>query len=298
MELIGENINVMVTKIGTAMKERDSRTIQELAISEAEAGMDYLDINLGPARKGGDELMEWMVKTIQEVVDLPLYMDTTNIEAIEAGLKVYKNKRGKAVINSIMARPERMEAELPLAKKYDAGFVALLWGPEGMPRDEAERGVLATELMTKAAEYGLPNEDIWIDPIVTPVSSQQDQVKSMVAFMMMFRDLQEMAPGLKSTCGLSNVSNGAPKDLRPILNQTYLMILQKYGMESAIVDAFDDDLKAFARGEKPEMSKLVSDVVDGQEPELASLSKEQVDYVKTTKVLLGHSLYSDSWLEV
>ena len=298
MELIGENINVMVTKIGTAMKERDARTIQELAISEAEAGMDYLDINLGPARKGGAELMEWMVKTIQEVVDLPLYLDTTNVEAIEAGLKVYKNKKGKAVINSIMARPERMEAEMPLAKKYDAGFVALLWGPDGMPRDEAERGVLATELMNKAAEHGIPNEDIWIDPIVTPVSSQQDQVKSMVEFMMMFRDLQEMAPGLKSTCGLSNVSNGAPKDLRPILNQTYLMILEKYGMASAIVDAFDDELKAFARGERQDMNRLIHRVVDGEEPDLASLPKEQIDYVKTAKILLGYSLYSDSWLEL
>ncbi len=298
MELIGENINVMVTKIGTAMKERDAKTIQELAISEAEAGMDYLDVNLGPARKGGGELMEWMVRTIQEVVDLPLYLDTTNVEAIEAGLKAYKNKKGKAVINSIMARPERMEAELPLAKRYDAGFVALLWGPEGMPRDEAERGVLATGLMNKAAEYGIPNEDVWIDSIVTPVSSQQDQVKSMVAFMMMFRDLQEMAPGLKSTCGLSNVSNGAPKNLRPILNQTYLMILEKYGMASAIVDAFDDDLKAFARGERPEINKPVNEVADGQEPDLASLSKEQIDYVKTAKILLGHSLYSDSWLEL
>ena len=298
MKLIGENINVMVTKIGTAMKEGDAKTIQELAVSEAEAGMDYLDINLGPARKGGAELMEWIVKAIQEVVDLPLYLDTTNVEAIEAGLKVYKNKKGKAVINSIMARPERMEAELPLAKKYDAGFVALLWGPEGMPRDEAERGVLATELMNKAAEYGIPNEDIWIDPIVTPVSAQQDQVNSMVQFMMMFRDLQEMAPGLKSTCGLSNVSNGAPKDLRPILNQTYLMILEKYGMASAIVDAFDDELKAFARGEREDIKKLIQEVADGEEPDLASLSKEHADYVKTAKVLLGHSLYSDSWLEL
>jgi 5-methyltetrahydrofolate corrinoid/iron sulfur protein methyltransferase len=298
MELIGENMNVMVTKIGTAMKERDSKTIQELALSEAEAGVDYLDLNLGPARKGGAELMEWMVKTIQEVVDHPLYLDTTNVEAIEAGLRVYENRKGKAVINSIMARPERMESELPLAKKYDAGFVALLWGPEGMPRDEAERGVLATELMNKAAEYEIPYEDVWIDPIVTPVSSQQDQVKSMVAFMMMFTDLQEMAPGLKSTCGLSNVSNGAPKDLRPILNQTYLMILQKYGMGSAIVDAFDDDLKAFARGEKSEISKLIGAVVDGQEPDFGSLSKELADYAKTAKILLGHSLYSDSWLEL
>ncbi len=298
MELIGENMNVMVAKIGTAMKERDAKTIQELAVAEAAAGVHYLDINLGPARKGGAELMEWMVKTIQEVVDLPLYLDTTNVEAIGAGLKVYENKKGKAVINSIMARPERMEAELPLAKQYNAGFVALLWGPEGMPRDEAERGVLATELMNKATEYGIPNEDIWIDPIVTPVSSQQDQVKSMIEFMKMFRDLQEMAPGLKSTCGLSNVSNGAPKDLRPILNQTYLMILEKYGMASAIVDAFDDDLKAFARDERQDIKRLVYGVVEGEEPDLASLPKEQVDYVKTAKILLGHSLYSDSWLEI
>jgi len=298
MELIGENINVMVTKIGTAMKARDKKTIQELAVAEAEAGVDYLDINLGPARKGGGELMEWMVRTVQEVVDLPLYLDTTNVEAIEAGLKAYQNRKGKAVINSIMARPERMEAELPLAKQYDAGFVALLWGPEGMPRDAAERGVLATELMNKAAEYGIANEDVWIDPIVTPVSSQQDQVMSMVEFMMMFRDLQEMAPGLKSTCGLSNVSNAAPKDLRPLLNQTYLLILQKFGMEAAIVDAFDDDLKSFARGEKEAIMEVVHAVAAGVEPDRDTVSAEVVEYIKTAKVLLGHSLYSDSWLEL
>ncbi|MFB0505220.1 MAG: dihydropteroate synthase [Thermodesulfobacteriota bacterium] len=298
MILIGENLNVMVKRIGTAMRERDAKTIQELAVAEAEAGIDYIDINLGPARKAGDELMEWIVKTVQEVVDIPLYLDTTNEVAVEAGLRVYQNKRGKAVINSIMARPERMEAELPLAQKYDAGFVALLWGPEGMPRDASERGALTAELMAKAAEYGIPNEDVWIDPIVTPVTAQQDQVKSLLEFMMMFKDLQEMAPGLKSTCGLSNVSNGAPEQLRPILNQTYLMMTEKYGMQSAIVDAFDEDLKGIARGQREETKKLVHRVMDGDEPDLASLNKEEADYVKTTKVLLGHSLYSDSWLEL
>ena len=298
MILIGENLNVMVKKIGTAMRERDSKTIQELAVAEAQAGVDYIDINLGPARKAGDELMEWIVKTVQEVVDIPLYLDTTNEVAIEAGLKAYQNKRGKAVINSIMARPERMEAELPLAQKYDAGFVALLWGPEGMPRDASERGSLAAELMGKAAEFGIPNEDVWIDPIVTPVTAQQDQVKSLLEFMVMFKDLQEMAPGLKSTCGLSNVSNGAPEQVRPILNQTYLMMTEKYGMQSAIVDAFDENLKGIARGEREEIKKLVHRVMDGDEPDLASLNKEAVDYLKTTKVLLGHSLYSDSWLEL
>jgi len=174
MILIGENLNIMVKTIGQAMKERNPKPIQELAIAEAEAGVDYIDVNLGPARKGGEELMEWMVKTVQEVVDLPLYLDTTNVSAVEAGLKAYKNKQGKAVINSIMCRPERMEAQIPLVTKYDAGMVALLWGPEGMPRDAAERGLLAADILQKAAEAGVAGEDIWVDPIVTPVNVQQN----------------------------------------------------------------------------------------------------------------------------
>jgi len=300
MLLIGENLNVMVKKIGTAMKERDSKPIQELALSEANAGVDYIDINLGPARKGGGELMEWVVKTVQEVVDTPLYLDTINAEAIEAGLQVYKNKKGKAVINSIMARPESMEAKFPLAQKYEAGVVALLWGPSGLPRDANERGVLAAELMQKAMEFGVPSEDIWIDPIVTPITSPQSQVQvpSCVEFMKMFKDLQELAPGMKSTCGLSNVSNGAPNDLRPILNQTYLIMLERYGMSSAIIDAFDEEMKEFAKGKREDLKKLISRVMDKDQIDLKSLSKEEFDYVKTTKVLMGQILYSDSWLKM
>ena len=292
MILIGENLNVMSKVLGPAMKAREAKPIQEMAVAETEAGVDYIDVNIGPARKAGAELMEWLVKTIQEVTDLPLFLDTTNVEAIEAGLKVHK---GKAVINSIMARPERMDALFPLAQKYNAGGVALLWGPQGMPRDDAERGALAAELMIKAAEYGVPNEDLWFDPIVTPVNTQQDQIKSCTAFMMMFRDL---APESQATCGLSNVSNGAPEHLRPILNQTYVIMLQRYGMSSAIVDAFDTDLKAVARSERQELLDLVWRVMDGEEVDTGSLSKEEVDYVKTAKLLMGQSLYSDSWLDL
>src|SRR4030065_1326671 len=133
MLLIGENLNVMVKKIGPAMKEKDPKPVQELAIAETNAGADFIDINLGPARKGGGELMEWIVKIVQEVVDTPLYLDTINAEAIEAGLKVYKKKKGKAVINSIMARPESMDLKLPIAAKYNEGVVALRWGPSGLP---------------------------------------------------------------------------------------------------------------------------------------------------------------------
>jgi len=107
-----------------------------------------------------------------------------------------------------------------------------------------------------------------------------------------------VAPGCKSTCGLSNVSNGAPDHLRPILNQTYMIMLEKFGMKSFIVDAFDKDLQDMARGKRSDIADLVHRVVDGDEPDMADLTKEAQDYVKTAKVLLGHSLYSDSWLEL
>jgi 5-methyltetrahydrofolate corrinoid/iron sulfur protein methyltransferase len=243
--------------------------------------------------------MEWMVKTIQEVVDLPLFLDTTNEKAIEAGLKVYKNKKGKAVINSIMCRPERMDAQIPLVTQYDAGMVALLWGPDGLPRDAAERGALAADILQRAAEAGISGDDIWVDPIVTPVNVQQSQLLECNTFMADLVDLADvLAPGCKSTCGLSNVSNGAPGHLRPILNQTEMVILEKYGMKSCLVDAFDKDLQDIARGKKPEITALINQVLEGDEPNMDSLGKEERDYVKTVKVILGHSLYTDSWLDL
>ena len=292
MFLVGENINIVSKEQGEAIKNMEKGPVQELAVKEKEAGMDYLDVNLGPARKQGPELMEWLVKTVQEVVDIPLFLDTTNIEAIEAGLKVHK---GKAVINSISCKPERMSALFPLVKKYNAGFVALLLGPEGIPRDGAERGALAAELLAKVAEAGIAEEDVWIDPIVLPVSSQQNQVQGCTEFMQMFK---ELAPNCKSTCGLSNVSNGTPNQLRPVLNRTYLIMLEKYGMTSAIVDTFDEELAGIAKGKKENLKKVVWDVMDGKDLDEGTLSSEETDCAKTVRVLLGQSLYSDSWLRL
>ena len=293
MLLIGESLNVISTKIGRAFKERDPLPIQEEARKQKELGMDFIDINLGPARKGGPELMEWVVKTVQEVVDdVPLALDTSNIEAIEAGLAVCK---GRPLINSIMCRPARYEKMLPLVTKYKARMIALLWGPHGMPRDEHERAELAVELVYAANEAGIANEDIFVDGIVTPVNVQQDQVYSLLQFMPMVQDLGE---GLKSTCGLSNVSNGSPDHLRPILNRTYMVMLEKCGMYSAIADAYDKDLVAIAKGKRSDIVEIVGKVMDEETVDMAPLSKELQDYVKTTRILLKKALYSDSWLEL
>ena len=290
MILIGENINIMSQTIGPALRERNPGPIQELAKAEVASGIDYLDINIGPARKAGDELMAWAVSTVQEVTDKPLSLDTTNPVAMEAGLKVHK---GRALINSIS--PARFDEELPFVPKYNADMIGLLWGLEGMPRDAAERGVIVADLMYRASEMGIPNEDIWVDPIVSPVSVEINQVKSCVEFMTM---LSEIAPGCKSTVGLSNISNGAPDELRPQLNRTYLIMLMRYGLYSAIVDIFDQETVKIARGEMPEIVDLVYRVMDGEIPDLSSLSKQEADYAKTVRVLTGESLYSDSWLEI
>lgn len=292
MILIGENLNIISQTIGPALKERNPKPIQDLARAEDKAGIDYIDLNIGPARKGGEELMEWVVKTVQEVTDKPLSLDTTNLVAMEAGLKVCRNK---VLINSISLQPDRLERGLPMAKNYNADMIGLLWGVEGMPRDANERAVLAVDIVYKANEMGIPTENIWIDPIASPVSVEINQVKACVEFMGM---LQEIAPGCKSTVGLSNISNGAPTELRPPLNRTYLIMLMRYGLSSAIVDAFDAELMKIARGEMPEIVDLVHRVMDGEKPDLASLSQKEKEYVKTVRVLTGESLYSDSWLEV
>ncbi len=294
MKLIGENLNIMSKKYGAALKSRDPKPLQELAIQEAEAGMDYIDLNIGPAGKTGEELMTWLVPVIEEVVDVPLALDTSNVKAIAAGLKV--TKKNRPLINSIMVRPERMDALLPLAAEHDAEFVGLLWGPEGMPRDENERGALCAELVFRAtSEFGINPERIYVDPIQTPVNVQQIQIMSVLEFMKMFADI---APGCRSTIGLSNVSNGPPEHLRPILNHVMLMILMRHGMYSAIVDTFDTKLHEIARGKHPNLEAVVQKVEDGQQIDIAKLTAEEVKYMKTAKVILGQTLYSDSWLEI
>jgi len=291
MILIGENLNIMSTKIGKALKDFDPGPIRERALEEAKAGVDMLDINLGPMRKGGPELMEWVVKTVQEVVDLPLSLDTTSVEAIEAGLRACKSK---ALINSISARPERMEALMPLAKKYGAAFVGMTIGLEGLPRDGNERGLLAAQIVAEAAGYGIPEEDIWLDPLVLPINKQQMLLEGCTDFIAM---VPELFSNCKSTCGLSNISDGVPRHLRSALNRTYLIILKRYGLYSAIVNAFDPELRAIAEGKRPEYENLVHRVMDREAIDMQSLSEEETVLVKTTKVILGQTVYSDSWIE-
>ncbi len=291
MILIGENLNVMSLTLGPALKERQADPIEEMAKEETAAGIDLIDLNIGPARKGGDELMSWVVNTVQGVTDKMLCLDTTNLDAMEAGLKV---RKGPVLMNSVSLQTSRIDRGLEIANKYNADAIGLLWSNDGMPRDVNERAMHTVDFLLKANAAGIPNERIWIDPIASPISVEINQVKACVEFMGM---VAEIAPGCKSTVGLSNVSNGAPTELRPWLNRVYMIMLERNGLYSAIVDAFDKDLKAIARGQRQDIVELVHKMMDGEKPDIASLSPEMANYAKTARVLLGDSLYSNAWLE-
>jgi 5-methyltetrahydrofolate corrinoid/iron sulfur protein methyltransferase len=292
MILIGENLNVISQTLGPALKERQAGPIEEMARSETKSGIDLIDLNIGPARKGGAELMSWVVNTVQVVTDKMLSLDTTNLDAMEAGLKV---RKGPVLMNSVSLQTSRIDRGLEMANKYNANLIGLLWSNDGMPRDVNERAMHTVDFVYKANAAGIPNERIWIDPIASPVSVEINQVKACVEFMAM---LGEIAPGCKSTVGLSNISNGAPTELRCWLNRTYMIMLMRYGLYSAIVDAFDADLAAIARGQRPDIVSLVHKMMDGDKPDIASLPKEMAYYARTVRVLKGESLYSHSWLEV
>lgn len=286
MLFIAENINIMSKTIGPAIREKNKKPIQDMAVKLAENGVHYLDLNLGPARKAGDEMMKWLVETVQEVVDLPLSLDTTNPVAIEAGIKAATKQR--PLINSVSGQTERLEKTLPLAKEYDVPFIALLLTDAGIPRNVEERVEMFLKLYEAAMEIGISTEDIWVDHLILPACVDQNQVVAFVEFLKILPDLT--GEPFKTTCGLSNISNGSPKELRHILNLYYAAICNYNGLTSAIVDGLDVDF----------LNKLRS--LEGSndlDSWIATLSeKEQEEAKKTIKVLKNEILYCHSWLEL
>ncbi len=292
MILIGENIHIISKDVSTAVKERNARVIQELAIAQTEAGVHYIDINLGPSRKNPEETAEWLVKTVQEVADLPLSIDTLNPVAMEAGLRACTKAR--PLLNSASGRTDSKEQMLPLAKKYNTDLVLSVFSDKGCPPDAEGRVESIMETAAYANELGIPNEDLWIDPVLLPVSADQGQIVQALEFMKIIGDI---LPGVKSTIGLSNVSNGTPEELRGILNRTMMVMLGRYGQYSVIADALDKELISLNNGEMPEMVDLIYRVMDGEEVGMSSISPKERDYVKTVKVLMAETLYSHGWLE-
>jgi cobalamin-dependent methionine synthase I len=294
MVIIGENIHVIAKAVSVAIRERDTKVIQDLAKAQTEAGADYIDLNVGPMKKDPEENMQWLVNTVQEVTDLPLSIDTMNPVAMEAGLKHCKKR---PLLNSASGKTDSKQNMLPLAKKYNCDVVISVMTDKGMPPDVDSKIESIMDTVTYANELSIPNEDIWVDPIILPVSTAGEGQRFAVACLEFIKILDDVLPGVKSTVGLSNISNGVPEQLRPLLNRTYLVMLGRNGLYSAIADPLDKELMSLTRGEMPKIVELIHKTMDGEAVDLSSLAPKEVEYVKTAKVLMGETLYSDAWLE-
>lgn len=260
MLIIGEKLSIIAKRVREAMMKKDKLPIQDIAISQWKAGAGMIDANIGPAEDGGESLMQWMVTAIQEAVPLPLCLDTTNFRAMEAGLSVHNNEWGRPLINSTSNDPERFPM-LELAVKYHARIIGLTVGKGGLPADAEERAGIAAEIMARAGEYGVPLEDLYLDPLVLQIATSQAHALQVVKAVKMFQELND--PPMKTVVGLSNISNGCPKQIRPILNNYYLSLLHYEGLTAAIADPH-----------------------------------EVAATVKTIDVIVGNTLYAHSYLEM
>lgn len=234
MLLISEKINGSVKEVEKAIASRDEGYIQALAIKQANGGADFIDVNAGTLGDKEVEDMEWLVNTIQDVVEKPLAIDTTNVKALEKVLPLLKQK---ILINSVNSDEHRLEPTIPLVKEYDCSLVALAVGPKNVPEPLPKKLEYAEKIMGYAEKYEIPFNRIYFDPLLMPLSVDTN---TGLDFFEAIKALKKTFPGTKSICGLSNVSFGLPK--RKFLNQTFVVAAMSNGLDAAILDCLDKRL--------------------------------------------------------
>ena len=306
MLLIGENIHIIAPRVKEAIERGDKAVVQDMARRQVEAGAAVLDLNIGPQRKLGHEIMPWIVEAVQGVVDVPLSLDTTNLAAMESGLKVC---RSRATLNSASADPERLDAVMALAARYDARVVALTMGVEGIPTTADGRAAIALEALLPAAErQGIDMADVFLDPLVLAVSCNQDVARESVEAIRMFKMLSDPPP--TTTVGLSNISNGCPAEARPLINRVMLVMLLGAGLDSAIADPLDAEQREWVRiveerDERAPLARLILALHDASatmeeldRSRVDSGDPAQVELYKTYRMLQNEVIYADSYLRI
>ena len=255
---IGERIHCIAPSVRAAMDNRDPEPILKRAAEQIAAGATYLDVNIGPAEKDGPERMMWAVKLLQENFNnVPLALDTANMKAIEAGIKVYNRTNGKPIVNSADAGSRI--GYIDLAAANDAICIALC-SADGIAKDNEERMVHCDNMLERGLSLGMSSDDLWFDPLFLVVKGMQDKQMEVLEAIKMFSD-----KGLKSTGGLSNNSNGAPKEVRPIMDSALVAMCMMQGLTSAIVNPNDRRL---------------------------------METIKSCDIFKNHVLYSDSYLDL
>jgi len=305
MYIIAENIQILSQRVKQAIAEKDGAYFRDTIAQLAEAGADAIDLNIGPSKKAGHEILPWLVEEAEKVTDLPLCFDTTNLSAIEAACETVS--KAQPIINSTDCTAGRLETVPALAKKYGTRLIGLTKGEGMIPVSADERVTLALEqLIPYMLELDFPITDLIIDPLALTVSGCQEYCPECIDAVRALKFSWDPPP--LTNAGLSNVSNQVPREMRPLIDRVYMVMLMGGGIDMVIANALDEELFEFIRvvEERDEsaplnrllvklydrvesMEELQSEDVDMDDP-------EQVAVWKTVQVLLNKVIYTDAYL--
>ncbi|MGD1995889.1 MAG: dihydropteroate synthase [Anaerolineae bacterium] len=307
MYIIAENIHVISPKVKKAIDGRDAKFFQELAVQMVDAGASAVDLNIGPQKKRGHEILPWLTEIVEEAVDVPLCFDTTNLAAVEAACEVVT--KAQPIINSTSAEEERLEKVPLVAKRYNARLIGLTMGRGMIPVGADERVTIAIEkLIPRMLEIDFPITDLIIDPLVLTVSGCQEYCPEFIDAVRMLKFAWDPPPLVNG--GLSNVSNAVPAEMRPLLSRVYMVMLMGAGIDMVIADPLDEDMMEFIRiveerDESTPVGRLLvklHDRVEAMEelqPEDVDMSDPEQEAIwKTVQVLLNKVIYTDSYLRL
>lgn len=304
MILIGENIHVISKIVREALIKRDENFVLDLI--NAQNKMDYIDLNVGPAKSDLIDVLPWLAKIIQNNSECGISFDTTNSEEMKKGLEIFG---GKTFINSISLDDDRIEKIGGLAIEYGSNLIALTLSKEnGIPKDADGRLEIAFNIYEKCLEKGIDNEKLFFDPLILPICVDQSQGIEAINTIKMIKE--SFDPPVKTVIGLSNISNGCPKDLRPLINRVYASLAFGAGLDAAIIDAKDDELIRILKmldmnSPKSPLDKLyvnLSDMISNfgelDDIEFDKEDVEQLKVIKTARILLNNEIYSHSFTQI
>lgn len=306
MLLIGENIHVISKSVQNALLTRDEAFILDLI--KKQTNMDYIDLNVGPAKGAMEGILPWLCDLVEKNTDLKISFDTTNSNEMRLGLEKSKNPQN-CLLNSTSADEVRLEKVTDLAAEFGSSLIALTMNKEiGIPKTADERLELAFQIFEKCQEKEIENERIFFDPLILPVSVDQTQAQEALNTIQMIK--QSFDPEVMTTVGMSNISNGSPKEIRPLINKVFAVLAFGAGLDSAIIDALDTDLIQTIKTLEEQSPKnkvdelyikladMIRDFSELEEIDYDKNDSTQVEIIKTARILLNKDIYSHSFRQV
>lgn len=306
MKLIGENIHIISKSVQHALQTKDEEFIKSLIF--AQKNVDYIDLNVGPAKGNLEGIMPWLVEMVQEYSNHGISLDTSNTEEMKRGAAVCRNSEN-IFLNSTGKDEPKLDKLTNLAAEKNCNLIALTYGKEtGIPKTADGRLEIAFEIYGKCMEKEIENNKIYFDPLILPVSVEQTQAVEALNTIKMLKE--SFDPPVNTIIGLSNISNGSPASLRPVINRVFAVLAHGAGLDAAIIDAKDTELIRVLKmleNKKAEknidnlyinLSKMVEDFAEPEDIQYDSDDEEQVKIIKTANILLGRKIYSHSFTQI